>query len=142
VHPTLSLEVGSFNILGKPLLYLTRSFIHTAGYIFWFCLNLFIHSQNVFMYSPDHLIQSPDLLFLQSRPPFSTVQTSLFTVWTLFSNVHTFICKVGTTFYLLHTNLFLSQYVQNLYEATLCFNGFRFIYKEDDYNTKCTPVSL
>jgi len=77
VHPTLSLEVGSFNILGKPSLYLTRSFVHPAGYIFWFCPDLFIHSWNVFMYSPDHLIHSLDLLFysldllfLQSGPPY------------------------------------------------------------------------
>jgi len=42
----------------------------------------------------------------------------------------------------LHTNLFLSQYVQNLYKATLCFNGVHFISKEDGYITKCTAVSL
>ena len=142
MHPALSLELGSFNILGKPSLYLTRSFIHQAGYRFWFCLDLFIHSQNVFMYSLDHLIHSLDLLFLQSGPPFSTVWTSLFTVQTLFSNVHTFICKVSTTFYLLHTNLFLSQYIWKLYEATLCFNRNHFIFTEAIYITKCTEVSL
>jgi len=76
VHHTLSLEVGSFNILGKPLLYLAQSFVHQAGYIFWFCLDLIIHSPSVLMYSPYHLIHSLDLffysldlLFLQSGPP-------------------------------------------------------------------------
>ena len=75
MHPTLSLEVGSFNILGKPSLYL--AFVHPAGYIFWFCLDLVIHSPNVLMCSLDHLIHSldllfysPDLLFLQSGPTF------------------------------------------------------------------------
>jgi len=63
MHPALSLEVVPFNILGKPSLYLATSFVHPAGYIFWFCLDLVIHSQNVLLYSLDHLIHSLDILF-------------------------------------------------------------------------------
>jgi len=145
VHPTLSLEVGSFNILGKPSLYLATSFVHPAGYIFFFCLDLVIHSPNILLYSLDHLIhnpdlliRSPDLVYSQSGPPYSQSGPLLSTVWTLFSNVGTVICKVSTTFYLSCTILCLTQYIRNLYKATLCFIGVHFIFKEDIYITKCT----
>jgi len=63
MHPALSLEVVPFNILGKPSLYLATSFVHPAGYNFWFCPDLIIDSPNKLLYSPDHLIHSPDILY-------------------------------------------------------------------------------
>ncbi len=77
----------SFNILGKPLLYLTGSFGHPAGY--FFILSRPLYSQLGHFY----LQSGPP--YSQSGPPFCTVWTSFFTVWTslftvqtLFSNVH------------------------------------------------------
>ena len=141
MHPTLSVEVGP-PLIFQVTFVISNQIICTSSRIHFFVLSRPLYSQLQHFY-----VQSGPP-YSQSGPPYSTVWISLFTVWTslftvqtLFCNVYTFLCKVGTTFYLLHTILFLSQYIQNLYKAILCFNGDHYIFREAIYITQCREAS-